>query len=366
MDHPVDGLLFTLSDHETLPEQLLLTVTSSAPSLIPPEGIRWTGTGAERSLRLTPVAGATGVATLSIQVSDGLLSATNTLVVTVHPPLAMLLSEDFTLPDGSLIVPGGTWLIHAPDPGDPANIRVAGGRLELSSTRGEDVHASLAGGPWSPGSGAILYAALRLRCRDLPTAAGGFFGHFRDDHTAYRGRVYLALSESDPGRYRVGVASASGVPVFESRDHAPGEWVAVVVKYNVGTGETRLWVNPTVEADPSLRASDDPLPVTISNWSFRQGEGIGTVEVDDLRVAGSFGLVLSVGSAPRLEIGWSDLGGVLRVTWPGVTGYALQRSGSLSPALWVDESSPVEVQAGSSSVTLGPTGAAGLFRLIQR
>jgi hypothetical protein len=360
----VAGLEFTVWDRETLPELLTLQVQSSDPTLLPAAGLRWTGQGITRRLGITPSPSLTGVAVLTAIVSDGQLTATNRTVVTVYPRLGTLLGESFDYPDGSVVTGGSPWLIHAPDPGDPANIVVRDGALQLSATRAEDVHAALPGAPFAPGSGALLFAGFRLRCTTLPSGGGGFFAHYRDDHTTYRGRVHIASSDTTPGRFRLGIASASGTPAYASPHLAPGEWIAVVTRYNVATGESALWLNATSEQDAATFASDDPSPATVGNWSFRQADGIGGLEVDDLRIAGSWAAAAGTVMPPRLDLARS--GSKLVLSWVSTPGVGLQEAIALGTGSWADvEATPVE-SAGRSSVEFVPGQRAAFFRLVRR
>lgn len=87
---------FTISDDNTPAASLTVTATSSDPLIIPNNGIVFVGTGANRSLALTPVANQSGVVTISVTVSDGILSTTKSFQVRVLPT-----------PDPLPIPPGG-------------------------------------------------------------------------------------------------------------------------------------------------------------------------------------------------------------------------------------------------------------------
>ncbi len=78
---------FTVSDPDTSAEKLTVSGKSSDPKLLPQTGIVFEGSGAERSVTLTPVSGKSGTATVSVTVSDGELTAETafTLTVTVLP-----------------------------------------------------------------------------------------------------------------------------------------------------------------------------------------------------------------------------------------------------------------------------------------
>ena len=87
-----------------------------------------------------------------------------------------------------------------------------------------------------------------------------------------------------------------------------------MVRYNVGTGETRLWIDPASEFSPGINALDTPSPSTIGAFTFRQNSGMGGVCVDDLKIGTSFSDVAQ--TRPMLTI--SRSGGNLSISWGGV------------------------------------------------
>lgn len=72
-----------LDDEESGPENLSLTAIASDPRLLPLENIILAGSGALRSITLTPVAWKAGVVTVSLTASDGLASRETSFQVTV-------------------------------------------------------------------------------------------------------------------------------------------------------------------------------------------------------------------------------------------------------------------------------------------
>ena len=79
------AIAFTVADVETAAGSLLLSATSSNPSLLPGSGVLFGGSGANRTLILTPLPDQFGTATLTVTVSDGSLTAASVFVVTVNP-----------------------------------------------------------------------------------------------------------------------------------------------------------------------------------------------------------------------------------------------------------------------------------------
>ena len=65
------ALSFTVGDTETTPANLIVTGTSSNTTLIPNGNVVIAGSGANRTVTVTPAAGQHGVATITVLVSDG-------------------------------------------------------------------------------------------------------------------------------------------------------------------------------------------------------------------------------------------------------------------------------------------------------
>ena len=76
---------FAVTDAETASESLLVSVVSSDSALVPGAGLVLGGSGANRTLTVTPVAGQSGTATITVTVSDGSLEADETFDLTVVP-----------------------------------------------------------------------------------------------------------------------------------------------------------------------------------------------------------------------------------------------------------------------------------------
>ena len=104
---PVGGvvgpLAFTVGDLETAAGSLTVSGSSSNPTLVPDPNITLGGSGTARTVTVTPAAGQTGVATISLAVSDGLLSASTSFQLTVTavntPPTITSLGNQVTNED---------------------------------------------------------------------------------------------------------------------------------------------------------------------------------------------------------------------------------------------------------------------------
>jgi hypothetical protein len=74
---------FQINDAETAPANLNVRALSSNLSLIPQSGLAFGGSGANRSITLTPATGATGTSTITLLVSDGTAETSRTFNVSV-------------------------------------------------------------------------------------------------------------------------------------------------------------------------------------------------------------------------------------------------------------------------------------------
>lgn len=77
------ALPFTIGDIETPAASLLLSAESSDPTLVASSGIVFSGSGTSRGVTVTPVAGRSGAATITVRVSDGTATAETGFVLTV-------------------------------------------------------------------------------------------------------------------------------------------------------------------------------------------------------------------------------------------------------------------------------------------
>jgi hypothetical protein len=74
---------FTIDDIDTPVDALVIRVVASNPDLVPPTGVHAGGTGAARSITITPAAFAHGTSTITIHVDDATSSTTRTFTLTV-------------------------------------------------------------------------------------------------------------------------------------------------------------------------------------------------------------------------------------------------------------------------------------------
>jgi len=219
------------------------------------------------------------------------------LLLAANAEAALVLDESFSYPDGPIVgAPGSTWTTHS---GTAGQANVASGQLSLTESESEDVNAPLSGGPYTVASGAVLYSSFTVSFSALPSGGGGYFAHFRDTGTGFRARVFASTTNAAPGSFRFGIGNSSGATATSGQivtDVSLNTPYTIVTRYDVASGSSTIWLNPTAETDSNVTASDAPGAIDISSYAFRQslatGSGMGTLTVDNLKVGTTFAEVV--------------------------------------------------------------------------
>ncbi|HEY9810977.1 MAG TPA: Ig-like domain-containing protein [Halomicronema sp.] len=113
----VNPIPLTITDAETAPATLTYTLASSNPNLIPNESLSVNTTGPSPTINYTPTAGQFGNSTITLTVSDGTNTTTETFDVTVNaPPVATAYTTTPVLLRSPFEIPVATLLANASDP----------------------------------------------------------------------------------------------------------------------------------------------------------------------------------------------------------------------------------------------------------
>lgn len=297
LTNTVKAVNFWVNDTETAPGALTVTATSSDQSVLPDANIGIVNPGTtNRTLLLTNAA--PGVAIVTVTVSDGTFSIPTTFILTAYADNGLLLGDDFGYADGSVVANSSG---NAPYPwvnntGTAGQLQVTNGKLMLVNTNSEDAYRWFTNAPVTSTSGQLIYTRFVANFSELPTAnsTGEYFSHIYAFSGAYRARLFATTNGAAAGKYRISIANGGFVTAVFPQDLSLGETHVVISRYNTGTGESTLWVDPTSEASPSVSAADATTTTTIYGISFRQQAGIGSMSIDDLLVGSTFDEVLLI------------------------------------------------------------------------
>lgn len=297
---PSQPIPFTVIDYETPPANLTISAESSNPSVIPVSGIVFGGSGSNRTVVITPAADAVGIARVSIIVADGINFTTNSFMVTVVQAPALELYEPFYYSDGPLQENSSyRWFRHS---GGTNELQVIGGKAFLTATNTEDLSILLYNVPpagyYGTNDGYLLYASFELNYKQLPTSSD-YFVHYRDMGTMnFRCRVFATTNGAAPGHYRIGIANGGFTVAYVTNDLATNRTYVITTRYNVGTAESKVWVNATSESDYGVEAIDYTTPVDIWSFCLRQNSGIGALTIDNLKIGTAFQIVYTEPNYP--------------------------------------------------------------------
>jgi hypothetical protein len=337
---------------------LIVSALASNPDLLPAAGVVFGGGGASRSLRLQPATGRSGTSLITLTVADeGGRSAAVHFVLMVVPAPGTLFCETFDYANGSLVTnSAGFWRTHS---GTTGQVQVLNAEGRVSSSQSEDVHALFPDGAVSNG---VLYARFDATFTSLPSSAGEYFAHWNG--SSFRGRIFARNENAAAGAFRLAIANGSANVVEVPMDLNLNTSCVVVLRYEVETASSTLWVNPSSESSGGVTASDSAASVPISAFGLRQASGAGTVQVDNLKVARTFGEVVGQSDAAALNIVQTPSG--VEIWWPhSAAGYRLEGSTSLRPGEWADV---VEVPVASGDrMVVQPAGTPEVrfFRLVR-
>jgi len=314
---------------------LVVSAVSDNQQLIADGSIVVGGAGGDREIVLTPSAGQSGVATITVTANDGFQSASTQFRVTVYPELGLLISDNFNRSDGPLVDGLADWTSHS---GGYQEMMISGGRVVMSHLQSEDVSDLLTPGTiYDATGGYVFYVGLTVNFSELPRGDGSYLAHFKDDGFSHRARLIATTNAAPTGQLRLGIANAVSEVSAEGLHPVGlslGTDYMVVVRFNSATGESRLWVNPIEENAGFIDATDPLSPSPVESFALRQDgdpHGMGILTVDNLLVATSFSDV--VGDLPPV-IRYSISGSNLRLSWPSGNGFELRRSTTLPAVNW--------------------------------
>lgn len=310
---PTPAIPFTVTDAEG--DSLVLSSNSSNPTLISDANISISGSGQNRTVTLTPETGQTGIATITLNVSDGFNTNSQSFIITVSPSLGLIYEDNFSYPDG-ILLGNGTWSTSS---GTPGTLVVTNGTVQISQALTEDMNTGsgfTGGAPFAPASGVVLYAGFTINAEQLPSSAGNYFAHFKDSSTGFRAKIFTSRANAAPGYYRIGIANGANIVTGEvASDLATNTTYQIVSRYNVGTGESFVWVNPASSASAGVSATDATSTLTIAQYGLRQDSSVGTLYLDNLKIGTSLAEVVTLLPPVAQTLTNSVINGELILSW---------------------------------------------------
>jgi len=291
---------FTVEDLETAATNLTVTavVQDYSTNILASLSLSSDPNGTNRSVTVTPANGASGVGVVTVNVSD--TSSTTSSVsfaVMVLPSADTVFCDRFDYPLNDKIIDksAGLW-VRRNSSAQSVNLRVSSSSQEAwirPKSGADDGAARLAGAPYSPGDGAILYTKFKATWTDLgdiPVVgdSSGAFVQLAPNPSAtanWRAGVGTMITGVPGGLHRLTIAntSATNFPLTTANLSLETAY-NVVVRYDVDTAKSTLWIDATDETGPGVTTADDETPGN-ANWvNLRQDLNMGNIYVDDLTV----------------------------------------------------------------------------------
>ncbi len=243
------AIALTVRDIETAATSLVVTATSSNQNVLLDSGITLGGSGEERTVTLRPIANRFGSTTITLTVSDGVATATDTFVLTVNsvndvPTITSLtnrtIAEDTSTP--------------------PINFTISD--IETPSTQ-LVVTATSSNAELVPQSGLVLSGTSATRSLVVTPAANRF-------GTA---TIYVSVSDGSASRatsFVLSVTSASDVPIvpaatFTVPENSPNGTAVGVISATVPQDEVVSFAISGGNEDGAFALNSTTGELTVAN-----------------------------------------------------------------------------------------------------
>lgn len=293
---PVTGLPLTFTD--PVPGISTVTGTSANTNLLLSSAVIINGSGNNRTVNVSPIAGSNGVAVATVTASDGTFSTNTSFAMLVVPNTNVLFNDNFTYPDGAIITNSAAeWVHHSGT--IFGEMQVSNHTLLVSQALDEDASALLLGAPYSSNSTAVLYSKFTVTLTDLPSTAGTYFAHFKNvSASGFHALVWSSTSGTNiGGTYRLGIGNSSAATATSGQfpmDLTTNTPYVVVTRLVVSNGISTIWINPTNETDSSVTGTDTATFNDIAAYAFRESGTTkdGKVRINDLVIGNSFAAVM--------------------------------------------------------------------------
>ena len=263
---------FAIADANTPVNLLVISGTSSRTNLVPDVNIVFGGSGANRTVTVTPLAGQFGSATITVRVDNGSAPAFETFVVTVAGQLVGWYKFENNAQDSTGFANhgtnGGSFSYSAGKvDANAINFDGASGYTQIPRSVSNDFTLMLWVKTTDTGGGSQWWAGKGLL--DGEMAGGG----------------------SDFGTSLVGSQAAFGVgnpdtTILSTTSINDGTWHHVAATRDSGSGEIKLYVDGLLENSLVTTATGVRAPANLRLGSIRTGTAGGflAASIDDARI----------------------------------------------------------------------------------
>ena len=211
----------------------------------------------------------------------------------------VITNDTFSYANGDLnVVSGGIWSNF----NGTTALNVTNGQAFVTGLNSKDDQLRFDGGPHSND---VLYAGFNVNAQTLATSVanggGAYFALFKDDTTFNFTARVEATNFTSLGSVRFGIANQASVSTnagvaYWASTTATGTLHRIVVRLDLSGAvlSSTLWLDPTLETDTSITATDLGVIVPSTNYNV-QAYGLrqsnaqqGGVLVDELIIGTSF------------------------------------------------------------------------------
>ncbi|MCK0107943.1 T9SS type A sorting domain-containing protein [Flavobacteriaceae bacterium S0825] len=171
-----------------------------------------------------------------------------------------------------------------------------GGSATISSSSGEDINRTFA----AQSTGTVYFGGL---INISAISSGSYFFHLKD--AAFNFRARIGAKDDGSGGVLFGIGASSSTLTYGTTSFSTNTTYLVIGTYNIGTGESKLYISTTVPAtEPgSPEASNTGTSgTTISAVALRQASGVPNATIDGVRIGTSWNDIVTVSSSPLIEV----------------------------------------------------------------
>ena len=284
----IGTLSFTVNDVHTSPSSLTLSGSSSNTTLVPNASIVFGGSGASRTVTVIPASGQSGTATITVTVSDGSLSTSDTFVLTVNANTApnIYTISGLYLNVGDTIGPRGCYIWDAET--EASFLTLSGSSSNTTLVPNANIVFGGSGNNRTvtviPASGQSGTATITMTVSDGSLSSS----------TNFILRVNAAPTISNISDQSINAGSSTGAIPFTIDDTITA---ASSITLSKSSSNTILVPNANIV----FGGSGENRTVTVTPASGQSGIVTITVTVSDGTLTSSDTFVVSVNSAPTIS-----------------------------------------------------------------